>query len=266
MTTTIRITARRDEGDSGATEQRGVLLRRIAVAGLLIALLIGGLAVFDASRRTADDDEEVLPPAAAPAAAPAAPEPAAQPAVPPEETPAVGPQNAHLQDTPPPLPEGDAATPAPATEAAPAAARAGRPGATPEAAVAPPSASRSSAVVSEPAVPESTARPGAPAASAAPASPTDAPRAADRPARTEPAAPAPPALTRSPAGGYVVQAGVFSHTANAEELRAKLALHGIPAQIEARVLVGPFRTRAEADRARAQMRALGLEGAPPVAR
>ena len=262
MTTTIRITARRDEGDRGATEQRGVLLRRIAVAGLLIALLIGGLAVFDASRRTADDDEEVLPPAAAPAA----PAPAAQPAVPPEETPAVGPQNAHLQDTPPPLPEGDAATPAPATEAAPAASRAGRPGATPEAAVAPPSASRSSAVVSEPAVPESTARPGAPAASAAPASPTDAQRAADRPARAEPAAPAPPALTPSPAGGYVVQAGVFSHTANAEELRAKLALHGIPAQIETRVLVGPFRTRAEADRARAQMRALGLEGAPPVAR
>ena len=264
MSTTIRITARRDEAP--AAEQRGVLLRRIAVAGVLIALLIGGLAVFDASRRTHDDEDE----APAQAAVPTLPAPAAVSAVPPEETPAVSALPAALQDSPPPLPEGDAAeaadTPSASTAAEPVATGAAKAPSHAPSARAPASASVSPstapAVAAEPAVPEATARPGAPVAASDGA---DARRpSADRAARTEPSAP--PALTRSPAGGYVVQAGVFSHTANAEELRARLALHGIPAQVETRVLVGPFRTRAEADRARAQMRALGLEGAPPVAR
>lgn len=263
MSTTIRMTARRDEAP--AAEQRGVLLRRIAVAGVLIALLIGGLAVFDASRRSHDDEDDEAP---AQAAAPTVPAPAAVSAVPPEETPAVSAVPAALQDSPPPLPEGDAAeaaaTPSASTTAEPAGTGAAK--ALPHApsakvpAAAP--ASTVPAAAAEPAVPEATARPGAPVAASDGA---DVRRpSADRAVRAEPSAP--PALTRSPAGGYVVQAGVFSHTANAEELRARLALHGIPAQVETRVLVGPFRTRAEADRARAQMRALGLEGAPPVAR
>lgn len=252
MSTTIRMTARRDEAP--AAEQRGVLLRRIAAAGVLIALLIGGLAVFDASRRVHDDEEDE-----APAAVPTRPAPAAVSAVPPEETPAVSGLPAALQDSPPPLPEGDAAE----TAATPSASTAAEPAGTGAAKVLPHAQSaKVPAAAAEPAVPEATARPGAPVAVSEGA---DARRSsADRAARAEPSAP--PALTRSPAGGYVVQAGVFSHTANAEELRAKLALHGIPAQVETRVLVGPFRTRAEADRARAQMRALGLEGAPPVAR
>lgn len=265
MTTTIRITARRDEDVSA--EQRGALLRRIAVAGVLIALLIGGLAVFDASRRSHDDEDDAEP---APAAVSTSPAPAAVSAVPPEETPAVSALPAALQDSPPPLPEGDgaeaAATPSASTAAEPAAAGAGNapPHAQPARALASAPASKAAPAVAtvEPAVPEATARPGAPVAAPDAA---DARRpSAERAARAEPSAP--PALTRSPAGGYVVQAGVFSHTANAEELRARLALHGIPAQVETRVLVGPFRTRAEADRARAQMRALGLDGAPPVAR
>jgi cell division protein FtsN len=254
MSTTIRITARRDEAP--AAEQRGVLLRRIVVAGVLIALLIGGLAVFDASRRSHDDEDDEAP---AQAAVPTLPAPAAVSAVPPEETPAVSALPAALEDSPPPLPEGDAAEAA----ATPSASTTAEPAGTGAAKVLPHAQSaKVPAAAAEPAVPEATARPGAPVAVSEGA---DARRSsADRAARAEPSAP--PALTRSPAGGYVVQAGVFSHTANAEELRAKLALHGIPAQVETRVLVGPFRTRAEADRARAQMRALGLEGAPPVAR
>jgi DedD protein len=45
----------------------------------------------------------------------------------------------------------------------------------------------------------------------------------------------------------------------AEELRARLELAGIPTQIEARVQVGPFKTRQEADAAREKLRALGME-------
>ena len=52
---------------------------------------------------------------------------------------------------------------------------------------------------------------------------------------------------------------MFNNVANAEELRAKLELAGIPAQIEARVKVGPFATREEAEVARKKLASLGLD-------
>lgn len=58
---------------------------------------------------------------------------------------------------------------------------------------------------------------------------------------------------------YVVQLGVFNNVTNAEELRAKLELNGIPARIEARVQVGPFASQAEAQAARDRLRALGMD-------
>lgn len=228
-------TAKPEAADEAAGGQRAALLRRIGVAGALIALLIGGLALFDASRTSPDDDEAEDAPAAESAAAPAAP---AMPETPAEATPA------SIEDSPPPLPESDAAETGPAI--APDMAATGD-------ALAQPRPSGESATVRQaPAVPETTRRPEAPVAS--------------RPA-TVPADTAPPALARTPAAapsGYVVQAGVFGNAANAEELRARLALHGIPARIESRVQVGPFRTRAEADRARARMRALGMDSGPPT--
>ena len=45
----------------------------------------------------------------------------------------------------------------------------------------------------------------------------------------------------------------------AEELHAKLTLEGIPSTIEARVEVGPFKTRQEAEAARAKLKALGID-------
>jgi DedD protein len=54
--------------------------------------------------------------------------------------------------------------------------------------------------------------------------------------------------------------GVFGNVANAEDLRAKLELHGIPSSIEARVHVGPFRSKEEADSVRAKLKELGLDG------
>lgn len=59
--------------------------------------------------------------------------------------------------------------------------------------------------------------------------------------------------------GYALQAGVFSEVRRAEELHAKLTLNGIPSTLEARVQVGPFKTREEAELAREKMKALGID-------
>jgi len=144
----------------------------------------------------------------------------------------------------------------------------------------------------EPAVPERTASPGAPPllplppetlptrpltkpATGKPASIRSSdpvPLAASPAARPEPArelaqshnaarrAPASRPLTQAAERQYAVQMGVFSNVANAEDLRAKLELHGIPSTIEARVRVGPFATKEEADAARAKLKELGLDG------
>ncbi len=67
--------------------------------------------------------------------------------------------------------------------------------------------------------------------------------------------PAPPRLF----SGFVLQAGIFSSVERAEALHAKLTLSGVPSQIETRVQVGPFRTRQEAAEAQAKLRELGVE-------
>ena len=82
-------------------------------------------------------------------------------------------------------------------------------------------------------------------------------------ARTERAeVPASPEAKPDPATliarGYRLQMGVFSQAGNAEELRAKLEQAGIPAYIESRVQVGPFKTQQEADAARRKLKELGL--------
>jgi len=87
----------------------------------------------------------------------------------------------------------------------------------------------------------------------APAAPPREPR----PAKTEPAPAAPPAKPVVPGKGYVVQLGVFSNPENAQELVERLRRQGISAHTETRVQVGPFRSRAEADKARAELGKLG---------
>jgi DedD protein len=86
----------------------------------------------------------------------------------------------------------------------------------------------------------------------------------------EPAQPSasPPAVIR-PATGFVVQAGVFTNPQHAEDIYAKLVQNGIPATLETRVQVGPFKTQAEAQAVRAKMKALGIEAVvlpPPSGR
>lgn len=65
--------------------------------------------------------------------------------------------------------------------------------------------------------------------------------------------------TPRPATGYAWQSSVFPDLARAEEVQAKLAQEGIPASVETRLRVGPFRTRAEAEAARRKLKALGLD-------
>ncbi|MDR0528347.1 MAG: SPOR domain-containing protein [Zoogloeaceae bacterium] len=126
-------------------------------------------------------------------------------------------------------------------------------------------------------------RPPAALPKAPPAAPADGatvvpPEFTAPPPATDPpiALPAPPAVRSLPEAnpprlarlvtGFLVQAGVFSSPQRAEELHARLTLHGIPSTLEARVQVGPFKTQAEAEAARKKMRALGIEGVilPPA--
>ena len=224
------------------------LLNRIAIAGVMVVGLLGSLAMFDtiyAPSKPVATRVAALPPTqeAPVAAAPAKEEPAA-------------------------AADGKPAEPvaAPVAEGKPDTAVVAR--------------------AEEPAVPERTASPGAPPllplppetlpsrpltkpATSKPASirPSEpVPPAASPAARPEPArelatshtparrAPASRPITQAAERQYALQMGVFSNLANAEDLRAKLELHGIPSTIEARVRVGPFATKEEADAARAKVR------------
>ena len=208
-----------DEGDL-----RRSLLRRAAVAGVLIAALLGVLAVFDKLNAPPPKKLAVAPPAALPApeaAKPATPAPEAAPADLAATQPSA-PAEQEMSDSPTP-------TPAPAEQ--------------PERPLTKPARAR-----------DAMMRPPAPV--------VRRPEPEDQLAKLpHVGAPASRPLTRAAelVRHFVLQLGVFSNTANAEELRAKLELNGIPSQIEARVRVGPFKTRAEAEAARAKLQALGIE-------
>jgi cell division protein FtsN len=59
--------------------------------------------------------------------------------------------------------------------------------------------------------------------------------------------------------GYTLQAGVFVDPRRAEDVHARLVREGIPASLETRVLVGPFKNRREAESARVKMKAMGID-------
>ncbi len=84
----------------------------------------------------------------------------------------------------------------------------------------------------------------------------------EAPAANAPAGPAQPAVAPRPLSGYTLQAGIFADPRRAEDVLARLAQEGIPATLETRVLVGPFRNRGEAESARATMRMMGIDAAP----
>jgi DedD protein len=91
------------------------------------------------------------------------------------------------------------------------------------------------------------------------ASETNATPVSEAPPPLAPVIPqSPPVLDRL-LSGYTLQAGVFVDPRRAEDVYDKLTREGIPATLETRVLVGPFKNRKEAESARAKMKAMGID-------
>ena len=210
------------------------LAMRMLFAGVMIVALLGGLALFD--YYSAQPEPEVTAPPQFTEPVPVAKKMVTQPVTPPVAAPEV----VAPTETKPVEPE---ATSAPVDKHAP---RVDAP--PPPVVAAQPSVSR------KPAAPVRSASPVSTEASAPP-TPTPPAPSESAVSPTTPAVPTPPRLF----SGYALQAGVFADPRRAEELQARMVEAGIPATIEARVQVGPFKTRAEADAARAKLNALGIE-------
>jgi len=233
---------------TGNTEEQGdlsdikrKLAWRMGIAGLMIVGLLGGLALFD--RLSAPSAPEPTEPQFTEAV------PVAKKVVTQAVTPAEPSTEAAKVEANPPSPESSAAPveppPPPVVSAQPALPRASQPAVRAIAASAPSTSSKPPV----PAVAAKSAEPSLPMANS-PTSSTSPPPAAESPSK--------PLLSKL-LSGFAVQAGVFSDPRRAEELQAKLLQEGIPSSIEARVEVGPFKTRAEAQAAREKMKALGID-------
>jgi DedD protein len=257
---------------------------RMGIASLMIVFLLGGLALFDYLAARPDETEpEPEPPrftepvpvagdSGTRALGPIVPAPPEdgkeeQDSGVPEET--TAPADPVAVDTTPPPPSPEAA----ANTAAPVAPRPARPTSAPSpagrsgqksgpAGTAPPRHAQT-----RPDTPETGTKP-APAPSPPPAG---QPEQKEPPARTVPPRPDTPATTAKSApprilsrllSGYTLQAGVFTDPRRAEDVHAKLVQEGIPATLETRVLVGPFKNRTEVESARAKMRAMGIDALP----
>lgn len=210
------------------------LAMRMLFAGVMIVALLGGLALFD--YYSAQPEPEVAAPPQFTEPVPVAKKMVTQPVTPP----VAAPEAAAPAETKPVEPE---ATSAPVDKHAP------RVDAPP-----PPVVAAQPSVPRKPAAPVHSASPVSTEASAPP-TPTPPAPSESAVSPTTPAVPTPPRLF----SGYALQAGVFADPRRAEELQARLVEAGIPATIEARVQVGPFKTRAEANAARAKLNALGIE-------
>lgn len=241
--------------------------RRMAFAGVMIAVLLAALALFDHLSKAPEEEEVAVAPAPAPkeVAQPVKPvEPVAPPAeeAKAEEKPAEPELSAAPVTKGPPAPElppPPQVAAKPALQTTPHAAQPIR-GAT----SGPVSNGRQPAQGRQGTVASVTPAP----AAAAPAGTTPAaqPAPAAAPANVQPMPVRPQPLPPRLFSGYVVQAGVFSSTERAEELHAKLQLNGIPSNIESRVNLGPFKSKEEADAARAKLKALGIDSVlvPPA--
>jgi len=257
--------------DDDALRKR--LLSRIAVAGVAIVGLLGGLAVFDSLNRP-------QPPAMPPmAAAPAEPAPVQEDKKATEEEKPVVAEKAEDEKSDGKVEEAvpaqtAAATPVPEKSETPLGPPVAEKPLMPAKPLTPPATARQA--TTKPSQPASTpARPDAqqeiartvPEGTSSPYSPQARSQAASRtpPSPQQQAAnrhaPASRPLSQATetARRFLVQVGVFSNHANAEELMHKLHEAGIPAQIESRVQVGPFASRMEADAARAKLKAMGLD-------
>lgn len=206
---------------------------RMGIAGLMIVSLLGGLAFFDlfndAQNETVPGRAQFTEPVPVQKKMPTQP---LTPAEPSSE-----------------IPKGENKATEPESTAAPV--------------------DKSAPPLEPPPRPEVAAQPVLPRASQpvplAPARPAES-RAT--PVTATPARTAPPLVVGQPQpqpmpprlfAGYALQAGVFADPRRAEELHARLTLEGIPSTIEARVQVGPFKSREEAETAREKLKTLGID-------
>jgi len=241
--------AEKPENVDRAAELRTTLIKRLAIAGVLVALLLGMLAFFD--YLSAPPEEPEAPVFTEPV--PVAPKKeVSQPVTPSESLPAPpAAAETPVAPEPPPPPVVEETAPAPATLQPVAKPERRLVGRVTQPAPAEPKPSVSSPAPAPVEHEESSAPPIAPPS--APSQP-----AVQRPARgAEPSA----AETRLHRlfSGFLLQAGVFTSVQRAEELHAKLTLSGVPSTLETRVQVGPFRSRQEAEAAQAKLRELGIE-------
>ncbi len=263
------------EPEEAGRDLRGKLIGRLAVAGTLVAVLLGALAFFDHLASHDDDEDAVVYSRPVPVAPK---KPVSQPVTPTEnlpEPPAEKAVEAPAAEKPAEKPAEkvaekpvEASPPAPAPAAQPVMPRevmadprgTQRPEKRAAAPVAP--------VVQKPAP---AVQPSAPL-SATPKVPLDeraihetgsvAPATRQPSARvieTRQAPVIPPSGLSRLFNGFVLQAGVFNSPQRAEELHAKLTLSGVPSTLETRVQVGPFKTRQEAETAQAKLRELGID-------
>lgn len=250
------------EANANASDMRGTLVKRLMVAGVLVASLLGMLAFFDYLSTTSEEPEapvftrpvpvapkkEVTQPVTQATDLPEPPTPiASEPVVEAPIAPVIEVPSAVVEAEPAPSPEKRPIRPLTAAISKPPAF------APPSPPSPPPTQTRVRPLT--PPVPEATASPSveivAPPAMAKPARPSL------RVIESQPpvAMPMPQRLF----AGFLLQAGVFTSPERAEELHAKLTLSGIQSSLETRVQVGPFRTRQEAERAQAKLRELGIE-------
>ena len=226
------------------------LVWRMGFAGLMIVMLLASLALFD-YLSAPDELESSAPSFTAPVPVPK--KEITQPVKQAEPIPEVPPV-----EVKPPAPEVSSApaeAPArPEVASQPALPRAAHP-------AEPRSMPLSRPPASVPQQQSPAAASPAPSRSAEVRPPADTSDAAEAsPVRRQPVAPAGGStLGGRLFSGFALQAGVFSDPRLAEELHAKLTLNGIPSTLEARVQVGPFKTRDEADAAREKMKALGID-------
>ena len=234
-------------------------IRRLVVAGALVIATVLALAMLSRNKGEAPPVATSTAPMVA-QLEPSRPTPEAptpETPVPPPPAPAAGAEQAAAPAPPPPEVINP---PAPAAE----------PAAKPPAAH-PPRPQTAQAPAPTPAAQTPSAPPLAAPAKPAPIAPAAAPLAQPKPAASTPvpppAAPAPSKPPEAPpAKGFVVQLGLFSNPANAQQLQGRLAEHGIKAHTETRLYVGPFSDKPEAERAMAQIRALGINAVLAPAR
>ncbi len=235
-------------GETGAGEIRSKLVTRLAVAGGLVALLLGVLAFFDHLATVPDESDS--PVFTKPI--PVAPKKEVSQPV----TPAVDlapPPVAEVPAEPPPPPKVEANTP-PVIDEEPAAASENRPKHASGAAGQKPAAARQLTAHAR-----STALEPPPDAVVQKAPVAGEPATARLSPRVPEAKPASGPVVSRLFSGFLLQAGVFSSTQRAEELHARLTLSGVPSSLETRVQVGPFKTRQEAEAAQAKLKELGVD-------